>query len=117
MIARAYRARYKLHDFMSMFRLGVFLRHLLTASGTFATLMLLLEPEWQISLLSGQTMRPRVWLWQEPDLSLVAAVSSQINWMATLGLAAAGAICTYAWWRVTGRLQSAEAAQCGAARA
>jgi len=96
---------------MSIFPLGVFLRYLFTAAGVLGVVMQLLRPVWEVHLAGGQSMHPSVWAWQEPDLTLVAATSSGIDWMATLGPAAGMAICTFLWWRFSGRLQRFEAAQ------
>lgn len=99
---------------MSMFRLGVFLRYLFTATGVFGVLMQALHPVWEVHLAGGQVMHPNPWAWQEPDLSLVTATSSEIDWMATLGPAVGMAMCTFLWWRFSGRLQRCEVAQLAA---
>jgi hypothetical protein len=86
---------------MSTLRLGRLLHYLFTISGALAVVMQVLRPEWLIQLAGGHIMRPRTWAWQDPDLSLVTAVSSEINLSATYGTAAGMAICTYLWWRST----------------
>jgi len=96
---------------MSMFQFGRFLRRAFTAAGAFGVVMQVVRPEWLIQLAGGQVMRPHAWAWEVPDPSLVTAVSSQINWSATYGPAIGMAVCTYIWWRSTGRLESLEAAR------
>lgn len=96
---------------MSMSQFGVFLRYLFTATGVFGVLMQALHPVWEVHLIGGQIMHPNPWVWQQPDLSLVTATSSAIDWWATCGPAVGMAMCVLLWWRFSGRLQRFEAAQ------
>lgn len=101
---------------MSMFWAVVILRFLFTATGVVAVLMQALHPVWDVGLVGGQTMHPRPWAWQQPDLSLVTVSSSAIDWGATLIPALGIAIGTYVWWRIGGRdLKRLKAAQFAAA--
>lgn len=100
---------------MSMFQCGVFLRCLFTATGVFGVWMQALHPVWEVHLIGGQIMHPNPWVWQQPDLSLVTATSSAIDWGKTLGPTVGMAVCTVLWWRFSGWLQRIEAAQLAAA--
>ena len=65
---------------MNTLRIVVTLRYLFTTTGVVAILLLTLYPAWEVRLVGGQMMHPRVWIWQQPDLSLVTATSSGVDW-------------------------------------
>ena len=62
----------------------------------------ILRPQWEIRLRGGQVMRPRLWLWQEPDLRLVTALTSEVHYLEMFLSATGMLVCTYFWWWLGG---------------
>jgi hypothetical protein len=78
------------------------LRYVGTACGLLGATLCILRPSWEIRLIGGQVMRPSLWLWEQPYLTLATAVSSKVNVVEVLLSSLGMLLCTYVWWWLGG---------------